>query len=252
MPFRSADVLRNNIVTIPELFSDGYGIDSIYLCTSLNTTSATQTVTITLPADDVSLLYEGDYQVESGDIIYLYATQPGNIADGYYTISQVLTDTSFTVNEPISDSTDGYIQFRYQAGATLVGLNSTGMMDVQGNTVQEAIQELDSSKLNSFNHETIRQLIHFIDEGPGDGFASGAYKVISPASSIFPTNITWYFDSTMSQKIVEKTISWNGVVPITINWEVYNVDGVTVAHTISDSISYTNNIFETHRTRTIT
>ena len=41
-------------------------------------------------------------------------------------------------------------------------------------------------------HQTLRQLIHFIDEGPGDGFATGAYKVILPTANPFPTNITWY------------------------------------------------------------
>jgi hypothetical protein len=100
-------------------------------------------------------------------------------------------------------------------------------------------------------HETLRQLIHFISEGPGDGFASGAVKITSPSSSVFPTNIVWYTDNTQTKKIVEKIIVWQGVVPSTITWNVYLTDGVTVAHTVSDVITYTNQIFEISRSRTI-
>ena len=106
--------------------------------------------------------------------------------------------------------------------------------------------------ITSNQHETLRQLIHFIDEGPADGFASGSYKTITPNASPFPTNVTWYTDTTKNQKIIEKIIDWNGIVPITITWKVYNADGVTVAHTVIDNITYANNIFELSRTRTIT
>lgn len=105
--------------------------------------------------------------------------------------------------------------------------------------------------LTPFEHQTLRQLIHFIDEGPGDGFLSGAYKVTLPSPSVFPTSIIWYEDNTESKIIVSKTIVWVGVVPTTITWQVYNVDGITVAHTVSDSITYTSHIFESTRTRTI-
>jgi len=251
MPLRTADVFRNDIITAPELLSDGYGPDSIYLSTVLSTTSATQTITVNLPADDISLLYEGDFQINPDDIIYLFDTQPGGIADGYYTVNTVLSDDTLLVNETLANSTDGYIQFRFPAGANLVGVDSQGMVTVTGDTVQEAIAELDAGKISPFDHEIIRQLIHFIDEGPGDGFASGAYKVTLPSPSVFPTSIIWYTDNTEAYKIVEQTIIWTGIVPTTITWQVYMEDGVTVAHTVSDSITYTNNIFESTRTRTI-
>lgn len=105
--------------------------------------------------------------------------------------------------------------------------------------------------ITPFEHETLRQLIHFVDEGPGDGFTSGAYKVTLPTGSIFPTSIIWYEDNTEAKIIVSKTIVWAGIVPATITWQVYNTDGVTVAHTVSDSITYVNHIFESTRTRTI-
>jgi hypothetical protein len=135
MPFTSSDVLRNNVVTVPELISDGYGPNSVYLFTDLVSTSASQVVTVDLSyANDVSLLYEGDFQVNSGDLLYIYNTSPGGIADGYYTINSVTGVNTLTVNESLANSTGGYIQFRFNSGSTLVGVNSSGMTTVTGNT----------------------------------------------------------------------------------------------------------------------
>lgn len=105
--------------------------------------------------------------------------------------------------------------------------------------------------ITPFEHETLRQLIHFVDEGPGDGFASGAFKVTLPSPSVFPTSIIWYLDVAMTQKLVEKTVVWNNAVPTIITWRVYNTDGITVAHTVIDNITYTNRVFESTRVRTI-
>ena len=56
----------------------------------------------------------------------------------------------------------------------------------------------------------------------------------------------------MTAKIVEKHIVYNGIKePVSITWKVYDTDGVTVLATVADSISYTNNIFETSRLRSV-
>lgn len=100
------------------------------------------------------------------------------------------------------------------------------------------------------DHDTLRQLIHFIDEGPGDGFTSGAFKVVT--GQPFPTSIVWYTDSSQTEKIVEKLITRDSLQnPSTITWNMYDVDGVTVIHTVTDTISYINNSFESTRTRAI-
>jgi hypothetical protein len=105
--------------------------------------------------------------------------------------------------------------------------------------------------ITPFQHETLRQLIHFIDEGPGDGFASGAYKVILPTGAPFPTSITWYLDNTMAQKLVEKFLVYNtSQFPTTITWNMYDTDGITIVHTVIDTITYST-AFESTRTRTI-
>lgn len=147
MPLRTSDVFRNNIVTGPELISDGYGPNSIYLSTTLTSTSVSQLITIVLPTDDVSLLYQGDYQVNPNDIIYLYGTQPAGAADGYYTVDMVVSDNTFTVNEALVNSTDGYIQFRYQAGALMVGYSLARYtpIHITHDNVQDALQDLDKA-----------------------------------------------------------------------------------------------------------
>jgi hypothetical protein len=105
--------------------------------------------------------------------------------------------------------------------------------------------------ITTSEHETLRQLIHFIDEGPGDGFASGAYKEVLPSGNPFPTSIIWYLDSGKTKKLVEKLIIYDiHKFPFMITWNMYNTDGVTIVHTITDTITY-NAAFESTRTRTI-
>jgi hypothetical protein len=100
-------------------------------------------------------------------------------------------------------------------------------------------------------HRVLRQLIHFIDEGPAEGFASGAYKEILPSANPFPTSVIWWESSSKLKKIVEKLITWTAAFPTTIEWNIYDTDGSTKLATVSDAISYTG-AFETTRTRTIT
>ena len=99
-------------------------------------------------------------------------------------------------------------------------------------------------------HRILRQLIHFIDEGPAEGFVSGAYKETLPSASVFPTSVIWWESSSKLKKIVEHTMTWTGVNLTTSVWMVYDTDGSTVLATVTDTISYSG-IFETTRTRTI-
>jgi len=107
------------------------------------------------------------------------------------------------------------------------------------------------SGISATQHRTLRQLIHFIDEGPADGFVSGSYKETLPSGSIFPTSIIWWESASKAQKIVERTLTWTGVNVTTDEWKIYDEDGSTLLVTVSDSISYSG-VFETTRTRTIT
>jgi hypothetical protein len=97
-------------------------------------------------------------------------------------------------------------------------------------------------------HKALRQLIHFINEGPAEGFATGAYKSVT--GTVFPTSIIWYDKAGAGQKkIVEKTITWTGAFPTTIVWKIYDASEVLLA-TVTDTITYSGP-FETSRARTI-
>ena len=102
--------------------------------------------------------------------------------------------------------------------------------------------------ISAAQHKALRDLIHFIDDGPADGFASGAYKETT-YSGILPTTQIWYEDSGKTQKIVELTVTYTGILPTTEVWKMYDADGVTLLLTVTDAITYTG-VFETTRTRT--
>jgi hypothetical protein len=113
-----------------------------------------------------------------------------------------------------------------------------------------ATYQVDESPLTATEHERLRQLIHLADStGPTYGFASGLYREINPPASIFPTVITWWNDVTMVKRVIEKTVTYTGILPTTIQWDAYDVDGVTIVETAIDSIVYSG-VFETNRTRT--
>lgn len=100
-------------------------------------------------------------------------------------------------------------------------------------------------------HRTLRQLIHFISEGPTFGFASGAFREVLPAANPFPTSVVWWESAAKLKKIVDKLIARNpNKTPSAITWHMYDTDGVTVVETVTDTITYSG-IFETSRIRTI-
>lgn len=120
-------------------------------------------------------------------------------------------------------------------------------------SLQDSTGEYDprsGSGLSSEQHKTLRQLIHFIDEGPAEGFVSGAYKE-SSYSGILLTSAIWWESSSKLKKIVEETLTWSGILLQTDEWKMYDTDGSTVLVTVSDAITYSG-VFEVSRTRTIT
>jgi hypothetical protein len=144
----------------------------------------------------------------------------------------------FETSDTTAPSTEGefrYVQgvgFQYFEGGALKTLSTSG------------------SGLTEAAHKSVRQLIHFIEEGPAEGFASGAYKEVS--GSPFPTSVVWWTSSAKTAKIVEKTITRNAnKTPSSIEWKVYATDGTTVLATVTDAITYASGIFESTRTRTI-
>lgn len=107
------------------------------------------------------------------------------------------------------------------------------------------------SGITAAQHKALRDLIHFIDDGPADGFSSGAYREILPAGSPFPTLWTWWESSAKLKRIVDLTVTRNSnKTPATEQWRIYDTDGTTVLATVTDTIAYSG-VIETSRTRTL-
>jgi hypothetical protein len=134
--------------------------------------------------------------------------------------------------------------------------DSSGDMVFDGTSFKfrDAMGEFDprtgGSGITEAQHRVLRQLIHFIDDGPAEGFATGAYKEVLPAADPFPTSFIWWESSSKLKKIVELTVVYSGPFPVTEEWKMYDIDGSTVLATITDTVSYSGP-FETSRTRAI-
>lgn len=101
------------------------------------------------------------------------------------------------------------------------------------------------------DHQTLRQMIHFIDGGPANGFASGAYREIVYSTTPWPDSITWYVDASKTEKIIEKVLTRNGSQQATtVLWRLYASDGSTVIATVTDTVTYIGAV-ESSRLRSI-
>lgn len=105
-----------------------------------------------------------------------------------------------------------------------------------------------ASGISENTHKTLRQLIHFIDDGPAEGFTTGAYKETLPSGNPFPTSIIWWTSSEKVTKILELAITRGaGQKPTQEQWKMYDASG-SVLVTLTDTITYSG-VFETSRTR---
>jgi hypothetical protein len=248
MSLSKSDFQDTDLVDFLELTSDGY---SSYKITPIaSTTSGSKTVEVTPSSDIFGLVFDADAPVSAGDRVRLVGTTG---ADGYYTVASVVNNNTFIVVENINTSTGGNATFIYPPGASLVGFDPTGLGATTATNVQDALRDVaqNASGITASAHRTLRQLIHFIDEGPAEGFATGAYREMFPASSPFPTSFIWWESAAKTEKIVEKTYTYNPNKTVSqVEWKMYDTDGVTVLATITDVITYSG-IFETSRTRSI-
>ena len=115
-------------------------------------------------------------------------------------------------------------------------------------SLTDLLATASGSGITELQHKALRDIIHFID-GPGDGFASGAYR--ETVGGPFPTSVTWYESNTKSEKIIEQTITRTTLIaPTPIVWRMYDTDGSTVLVEVQDDLVY-DGVFEANRTRTI-
>lgn len=242
---RKEDFIDTDLVDQEELGSDGT-VSIFSGVTVVSCTASTKRVVCS-----GILFINGDYDevVEPGDTIIITGS---TAADGTYTVDSVESNTELDVVEEISDSTGGSLEAKHRSGASRIGIDPTNISNSTATNIQDALEDIDDAvACGPDTHKTLRQLIHFISEGPAEGFASGAYREQLPSGDIFPTSVIWYTDSGKTDKIVERLITWTGVNVTQDKWKIYDTDGSTVLWTITDAISYSG-IVETNRTRTIT
>ncbi len=103
-----------------------------------------------------------------------------------------------------------------------------------------------ASGISEISHKSLRQLIHFINEGPGDGFYSNPFREISGGA--FPDRITWWSDSNKTLRLFQTEITRSGIYPVTESYKMYAANGVTVLASATDLISY-QGAFEVARSR---
>lgn len=238
------DIRHEDIVDAVEMASDGLTSVIFTGAAVVSTTSSTKTVVLS----GVDLLRDPEI-VENLDIIILAGTS-GGAADGTYTVNARVDGASFTVNEAIADSTGGTCEAQNPSGALRTGCDPTDVINVSATNVQEALEQLSVI----LDHNTLRQLIHFVEtNSPGSGFGAGPYvSEVLPSADPFPTSETWYTDGTKTSKICRWEATYNANKTFaTEKWIVYKSDGTNPAADATDTISYSG-VFETGRSRAIT
>jgi hypothetical protein len=103
-----------------------------------------------------------------------------------------------------------------------------------------------ASGISETDHKSLRHLIHFINEGPGDGFYSNPFREIS--GGIFPTRVTWWSDSNKTFRLFQTEITRSGIYPITESHKMFAADGLTILASAKDVITYSG-AFELARSR---
>jgi hypothetical protein len=152
-------------------------------------------------------------------------------------------EEDFDINTNAVDVRGVYIQNDTSNDANvIVSRDASNNMTFVDSFASKNLNELVTSN----QHKSLLQLIHFIDEGPAEGFVTGATKTIT--GTAFPTEVLWKrADNTA---LVRRTITWTGPNPTVDEWKIYSSDGTTVLATVSDTITYSGP-FETGRTRSI-
>lgn len=116
----------------------------------------------------------------------------------------------------------------------------------------EIVSTTSPGGISESDHRSLRQFVHLAGaDGPGLGFATGAFLEKLPVGSPFPTSYIWYESAAKTEKILEITVTRNAQKrPTQVVYEIYNADGSTVEETITDTPAYTSGVISSE-TRTI-
>lgn len=99
------------------------------------------------------------------------------------------------------------------------------------------------------SHNTTPDIIHWLSDGPGDGFPSGSTRRVVLVGSL-PQSETWYTSSALTTKLYSIAYTYTGLLCTTRVQTLY-ANNVAV-RTVTDTISYAQGIFAPIITRTWT
>lgn len=163
-------------------------------------------------------------------------------------------DTSPTEVDPTQDAITAAGLF--VNGPTIKGaVDKTVLVDrINGSlrftdqAVSRVLGELVSASAGqTTSHAGLFDIIHFLTDGPGDGWPSGVYCQ-EQYNGLLLTRATWYTSSAMTTPIVQRTYTYNGLLVATDTVTLYSAAG-TAVRVCQDVYSYAG-IQRTGRTRT--
>lgn len=102
---------------------------------------------------------------------------------------------------------------------------------------------VSNSLSDTQSHQALLDIIHFLDDGPGDGWASGAVRVRT-GTAPNAGGWVWYTSTAQTARIIDCTITYTGssIVPATKVWRLYAANGTTVIRTVTDTYTWTGPI----------
>jgi hypothetical protein len=231
---RKADFVDADIIDASELGSTGSAV-FVSDVTVVSTAAATKTITIS----GTDVIYDKDDRLEAGDLITLTGTS-GGAADGTYTVNEIPSSTTFTVNEVIADSTGGTADFKHPPGASRVGCDPATIELTSATDVQGALEDLSAAVLPSNDHDGLDTLTHRINESGYEEYTYTNQKL---------TNYTFWTDSNKTKKIREEQFTYTG--NFITGWvEIqYDTDGNEKERNTMSNFDYTGS-FINHNDRT--
>ncbi len=225
MPISKSDLYDADVYDAPETNTDS---TTVYLTVTVVSTVAPNTVNVNLASDGEGILTSRDHPVAGtstsgfGDYCDITGTS-GGAGDGTFTVNTVVSDTQFTVNGTVGNSTGGSVNFRWPSGATNVGLDQTKQNVTGQNHLQGAVTDLS-------NHELLD------NEPVGTGVT---YTITRSGSKV--TNETWKNTSNSRNiKTIDYTYTGN-LVTQEVRKVYAAADGTTIIAQVTVTYSYTGN-----------
>jgi hypothetical protein len=226
MTIRYPDINPYDFYDASELNTDS---TVVYLTLTVVSTVAPNIVNVNLAADGEGILYSRDHPVHSaalavggqGDYVDITGTS-GGTGNGTFEVATVVSDTQFTINGVVGNSSGGMANFRYPSGAQDVGYYQLKQNITQQNLLQGAMTDVS-------NHD-------LLDNEPVG--TNVTYSVTRLGSHV--TQETW--TNTATTKTI-KTIAYS-YTGNKVHQEVRTVfatDGVTIIAQATITYSYVGN-----------